>query len=185
LPVAERYRQFLFWLGRQQWFNYLGPRLFAPLDTWLYPRTHGAVVSAGPPVLPLLMLTTLGRKSGQERTVPLLYMARTEDLIVVGSNWARPRHPAWSENLLADSQCSVTTGRLTQHARARLLPPDEAEALWPTLESFCPVWRTYRERSGRTLRIFSLHYERGCTREERARGDSRNGPDPDRNRLTT
>lgn len=90
---ADRYKGFLFWLGRQDWFNWLGPRLFAPLDTWLYPRTHGVVVSAGPPVLPLLMLTTLGRISGQDRTVPLLYMRHGDALVVVGSNWARSHHP--------------------------------------------------------------------------------------------
>ena len=158
--LADRYRGVLFWLGRQDWFNWLGPRLFTPLDTWLYPRTHGAVVSAGPPVLPLLMLTTLGRLSDRDRTVPLLYMRRGDDLIVVGSNWARAHHPGWSENLLANAGCSVKIGRSTHRARARLLPADEADALWPSLEAFCPVWRTYRERSGRELRVFVLRRER-------------------------
>jgi deazaflavin-dependent oxidoreductase (nitroreductase family) len=156
LSPADRYRRFLFWLGRQAWFNWLGPRLFTPLDRWLYRWTHGAVVSAGPAVLPLLMLTTLGRVSGRDRTVPLLYMRRGDDVIVVGSNWARTRHPGWSENLLANGRCSVTIGRATHTAHARLLSADEAEALWPTLEAFCPVWRTYRERSGRELRVFEL-----------------------------
>jgi len=156
---ADYYRGFLFWLGRQDWFNWLGPRLFTPLDKWLYPRTHGAVVSAGPPVLPLLMLTTLGRVSGRDRTVPLLYMRQGDDLIVVGSNWARAHHPAWSENLLANVRCVVTIGRSTQRACAQLLPADEADALWPSLDAFCPVWRTYRERSGRALRVFVLRPE--------------------------
>ena len=146
----------LFWLGRQDWFNWLGPRVFTRLDTWLYPRAHGAVVSAGPPVLPLLMLTTSGRVSGRARTVPLLYMRRNDELIVVGSNWARTAHPAWSENLLANARCTVTLGRYTCAAHARRLPTDEAAALWPRLEAFCPVWQTYRARSGRELRVFAL-----------------------------
>jgi deazaflavin-dependent oxidoreductase (nitroreductase family) len=157
---ADHYRGFLFWLGRQDWFNWLGPRLFTPLDIRLYSRVHGALVSAGPPVLPLLMLTTLGRVSGRDRTVPLLYMLRGDDLIVVGSNWARAHHPAWSENLLANARCFVTIGRSTQRACAQLLPADEADALWPSLEAFCPVWRTYRVRSGRELRVFVLRPER-------------------------
>jgi deazaflavin-dependent oxidoreductase (nitroreductase family) len=157
--LADRYRGFLFWLGGQDWFNWLGPRVFTPLDSWLYPRKHGAVVSAGPAVLPLLMLTTWGRVSGRDRTVPLLYMRSDRDLIVVGSNWARSHHPAWSENLLANPRCTVTIGRSTCSARARRLPADEAEALWPSLEAFCPVWRTYRERSGRELRVFALRRE--------------------------
>jgi F420H(2)-dependent quinone reductase len=162
--LADRYRRFLFWLGRQAWFNWLGPRLFTPLDRWLYPRTHGAVVSAGPPVLPLLMLTTIGRVSGRGRTVPLLYMPHGHDVIVVGSNWARTRHPGWSENLLANPCCSVTIGRTTQTARARLLSAVEVAALWPTLEAFCPVWQTYRERSGRDLRVFALQQDGTLTR---------------------
>jgi deazaflavin-dependent oxidoreductase (nitroreductase family) len=105
------------------------------------------------------MLTTIGRVSGRDRAVPLLYMRHDADLIVVGSNWARARHPGWSENLLANVHCSVTLGRNTSAARARLLPPDEADALWPTLEAFCPVWRTYRDRSGRELRVFALRLD--------------------------
>ncbi len=123
---------------------------------WLYPRTHGAVVSSGPPVLPLLLLTTVGRMSGLQRTVPLLYMRRGDDLVLVGSNWARAHHPGWSENLLAGARCSVTVGRDSYPVTARLLPADEADALWPTLEAFCPVWRTYRERTPRELRVFVL-----------------------------
>jgi deazaflavin-dependent oxidoreductase (nitroreductase family) len=110
-------------------------------------------------VLPLLMLATLGRVSGRDRTVPLLYMLRGDDLIVVGSNWAPAHHPAWSENLLANARCSVTIGRSTHRACAQLLPADEADALWPKLEAFCPVWRTYRERSSRELRVFVLRPE--------------------------
>jgi deazaflavin-dependent oxidoreductase (nitroreductase family) len=156
LTLADRYRRFLFWLGRQDWFNWLGPRLFTPVDAWLYSRTHGTIVSAGPPVLPLLMLTTLGRLSGRARAVPLLYMRHGDDVLVVGSNWARTHHPGWSENLLANPTCVVKIGRSTNHACARLVPADEAEALWPRLEAFCPVWRVYRERSGRELRLFAL-----------------------------
>ena len=77
-------------------------------------------------------------------------------MVVVGSNWARTRHPGWSENLLANPRCSVTIGRAVHIARAQLLQTGEAESLWPTLEAFCPVWRTYRERSGRELRVFVL-----------------------------
>ena len=112
-------------------------------------RVHGAIVSAGPPVLPLLMLSTLRRVSGRTRTVPLLFMRRGEELIVLGSNWARRLHPRWSENLLADPRCSVTVGRSTRPARARLLSANEADAPWPTLEAFCNCRPTPRARRAR------------------------------------
>jgi choline dehydrogenase-like flavoprotein len=117
--LTDRYRGFLFWLGRQDWFNWLGPRLFTPLDTWLYPRTHGAIVSAGPPVLPLLLLTTVGRVSGRDQTVPLLYMRRADDLSARGkltsSYSARKR--SWTSKTLADS---LSSGRFQRSIRRRL-----------------------------------------------------------------
>jgi deazaflavin-dependent oxidoreductase (nitroreductase family) len=154
--AASLYRRLLFWLGRQPWFNSLGPRVFAPVDAWLYPRMHGSIVSAGPPVLPLLLLTTRGRRSGRPRSVPLLYTQLDARLIVVASNWGRRQHPAWSENLLADPRCVVQIGCRTYDVRARLLPAHAKAAVWPRLRSFCPVWEVYAEQSGRDLRVFVL-----------------------------
>jgi deazaflavin-dependent oxidoreductase (nitroreductase family) len=148
------YRAALLWLGHTRVFSWLGPRVFAPLDTWLYPRVHGAIVSAGPPVLPMLMLTTTGRSSGRPRSVPLLYLRRGDDLVLVASNWGRPRHPAWSDNLLHDPRAAVQIGRQYRAVRARLATTDEKARLWPELLAFCPVWKTYASRSGRDLRVF-------------------------------
>ena len=154
--AASSYRGFLFWLGRQRAFNWFGPRLFAPIDTWLYPRVHGAVVSAGPPVLPLLMLTTWSRRSGRAWAVPLLYLRRDDDLLVVASNWGRAKHPAWSANLLAKPTAVVQIGSVAYAVTARLLALEEKAHLWPELCDFCPVWQSYADRSGRDLRVFSL-----------------------------
>jgi deazaflavin-dependent oxidoreductase (nitroreductase family) len=154
--AAAGYRRLLFWLGRRQAFNWLGPRLFAPIDTWLYPRAHGTLVSAGPPVLPLLLLSTQGRRSGRTRAVPLLYLKRDHELVVVGSNWGRATHPAWSSNLLANPTAVVQIGAAAYCVSAHLLSEQDRAKLWPELCRFCPVWRTYAERSGRELRVFSL-----------------------------
>jgi deazaflavin-dependent oxidoreductase (nitroreductase family) len=130
--------------------------VFAPLDTWLYPRLHGAVVSAGPPVLPLLLLTTTGRTSGRPRSVPLVYLESGEAWVVVGSNWGRAAHPGWSENLLADPRALVQVGRRREEVEARLATPDEKAELWPLLVELCPVWQSYATRSGRDVRVFVL-----------------------------
>src|SRR5689334_7415494 len=89
------------------WFTWLGVHVLTPLDKLLYPRFHGRLVSAGPPILPLLFLTTTGRRSGQRRSTPLVYLADGEDLVVVGSNWGQLRHPEWSSNLLAQPHARV------------------------------------------------------------------------------
>jgi deazaflavin-dependent oxidoreductase (nitroreductase family) len=154
--ASASYRGFLFWLGHRRLFNWLGPRVLAPIDTWLYPRAHGAVVSAGPPVLPLLMLTTWGRRSGRARAVPLLYLQRADDLLVVASNWGQPKHPAWSSNLLSNPKGVVQLGEASYPVTAHLLTSEEKACLWPQLCQFCPVWQNYAAHSGRDLRVFSL-----------------------------
>jgi deazaflavin-dependent oxidoreductase (nitroreductase family) len=154
--LADAYRQLLFWLGRKPAFSWFGPRVFAPVDTWLYPRTHGTLVSTGPSVLPLLLLTTIGRRSGQQRAVPLLYMAAEDRVVVVASNWGRDKHPAWSDNLLANPAATVDIRKDRFSVGARLVTADERAELWPRLRVFCPVWEKYAERSSRDLRVFAL-----------------------------
>jgi deazaflavin-dependent oxidoreductase (nitroreductase family) len=102
------------------------------------------------------MLTTTSRTSGRIRSVPLLYMRRGNDFIVVASNWGQAQQPAWSNNLLSHPRASIQIGRDRREMQARLLAPDEKAPLWPELVAFCPVWQTYTERSGRDLRVFVL-----------------------------
>ena len=153
---SRRYRNLLMWLGHRGLFTWLGPHVFAPVDAWLYPRVHGAVVSAGPPVLPLLMLTTARPRTNKPHSVPLVYLERGTDLLVVASNWGRDRHPGWSENLLAEPSAIVQIGRRRQPVYARLATPVEKASLWPELIQLCPVWQSYEARSGRDLRVFVL-----------------------------
>jgi deazaflavin-dependent oxidoreductase (nitroreductase family) len=154
--LRRRYRSLLISLGQRRLFSWLGPRVFAPLDTWLYPRLHGAVVSAGPPVLPMLLLTTTGRTSGRPRSVPLLYLERGDAFVVVGSNWGRAWHPGWTENLLANPCAVVQVGRRREDVNAHAATPAEKAELWPLLVELCPVWQTYATWSGRDLRVFVL-----------------------------
>lgn len=130
--------------------------MFAPLDRWLYPRLRGRLVSAGLPVLPMLLLTTTGRASGRSRSAPLLYLAWRDALVVVGSNWGRARHPAWSDNLLANPRAVVQVGDRRHDVEARLATPEEQADVWPLLVQLCPVWQTYGTWSGRALRVFLL-----------------------------
>jgi deazaflavin-dependent oxidoreductase (nitroreductase family) len=139
-----------------EWFTWLGVHVLTPLDKLLYPRFHGRLVSAGPPVLPLLFLTTTGRKSGQRRSTPLVYLADGDDLVVVASNWGQRRHPQWSANLLALPHAMVEVDGRERSVGARLATPQERVRLWPKLLAEFPPYQTYANRSGRDLRIFIL-----------------------------
>jgi deazaflavin-dependent oxidoreductase (nitroreductase family) len=81
--------------------------------------------------VPALLLTTIGRKTGQPRTNGLTYCLDRGDLIVVASNGGSDRPPAWLLNLLANPRVTVRVGRRVLSATARVAGPDEQDQLWP------------------------------------------------------
>ena len=85
-------------------------RKLAPVDRQLLRRSNGRFTIFGPVGVPLLLLTTTGRKSGERREIPLTYMREGDRLFLVGSNYGQATHPAWSWNLLADPNAWVTMG---------------------------------------------------------------------------
>jgi len=101
-------------------------------------------------------LTTTGRRTGRERTNPLLYAVDGDAFIVVGSNWGQQQHPAWSSNLLADPDAVVTLGGQRIPVRATRVEGTERERLWELMRSLWPAYAQYEERSGRHIRVFRL-----------------------------
>lgn len=150
------YRTLLQRLGHFRALSWLGAHVLSPMDRWLFPRFHGRLVSVGPQVLPGLMLTTTGRRSGRARSTPLLYLERADDVVVVASNWGQRDHPAWSANLLADPRAIADSGSRRWHVSARLATADERASMWPDLLRIWPAYQTYVERSGRDVRVFIL-----------------------------
>ena len=76
--------------------------------------------------------------------------------MVVGSNFARPTHPAWTANLLARPDATITYEGRRRDVRARLLDDGEAEAIWPELLEWYPGWERYTDVTDRTFRVFEL-----------------------------
>jgi deazaflavin-dependent oxidoreductase (nitroreductase family) len=105
---------------------------------------------------PLLYLTTTGRRTGEQRTVPLLYVEDRDRLVVFASNWGKPRHPAWSTNLDADGRATVAIDGQVRRVVARRATESEAARLWPAAETIYPGYATYRRRAGRTVRVYLL-----------------------------
>lgn len=75
---------------------------------------------------------------------------------MVGSNWGQLHHPSWSANLLADPLATVQVGRERQPVRATPLQGAERDRPWERLRDVWPAYDTYRDRSGRELRMFRL-----------------------------
>ncbi|MBV8559684.1 MAG: nitroreductase family deazaflavin-dependent oxidoreductase [Acidimicrobiia bacterium] len=141
-------------------FAAAGSKIFPPIDRVLNKLTGGRLVlSAG--MVPSLVLTTTGRKTGQPRRAPMATLPTDGGFLVVGSNFGKEHHPAWTANLLANPNATVTYKGETIPVVARLLDPEQKAAVWPDLLRIWPAWTSYTERSGRDLRVFKLEPERG------------------------
>jgi deazaflavin-dependent oxidoreductase (nitroreductase family) len=149
------------WLSRQAWFGQ-SFRWLVPIDLAVARLTRGRVVTFG--AIPALLLTTTGRRSGQPRTTPLLYVPDGDAYVVAGSNWGQAHHPGWALNLCADPLATATVdGRRTPVRATRAAGP-ERERLWTLLVRTWPAYETYQQRAdGREIMLFRL--ERTARRE--------------------
>ena len=136
-------------------FLRVAPHVVPRLDRFVQRVTKGKVTLSGSQV-PSLMLHCTGAKSGQPRDVPLACMPDGDGWYVVGSNYGQEKHPAWTANLLAHPDASVTFHQRRVDVRARLLDAGEKAEVWPRLTAVWPTYDRYVERSGRDLRVFRL-----------------------------
>lgn len=141
-----------------------GSHAFAPVAKHVVPRLDRMInrVTGGRFVLsallvPSLVLTARGAKTGEPRTTPLATLPEDDgSFLVVGSNFGQPRHPAWTANLLKNPDAKVTYAGRTFDVTARLLEGDERAQAWPRLTTVWPVYDRYVEMSGHDLRVFRL-----------------------------
>lgn len=105
----------------------------------------------------MLMLTTTGARTGRRRETPLAAVPLAAGaVLVVGSNFARRNHPAWTANLLTNPHAEIRfRGELTP-VRARLLSGDERVRHWKTALEWFPAWADYDAITEGELRIFEL-----------------------------
>jgi deazaflavin-dependent oxidoreductase (nitroreductase family) len=106
--------------------------------------------------VPVLLLTTTGRRSGQPRTVPLTYFQDAEALVVVGSKRGSDVHPDWFLNLEADPDVEVQVGQEHRRLRARRATHEEESRLWPAILARAPQYGRYRARTSREIPLVLL-----------------------------
>ena len=142
-------------MAGSSWFAKVGPKVMPSLDRFTHRVTRGRVMVSRA-MLPVLVLTTTGRKSGEPRVSPLATVPFEGDFYVVGSNFGRPNHPAWSWNLLEHPDARISYQGKELPVRAELLSPQDKAATWPRLTEMWPLFDLYTQRSGRDLRVFRL-----------------------------
>lgn len=103
----------------------------------------------------MLLLTTIGARTGKRHIVPLLYLSEEGRYVVIASYGGRPQHPDWYTNLVADPEVVVQIGGRRFAATARTADPVERAALWPRIVD---AYRGYAEYQARTDREVPVVY---------------------------
>jgi F420H(2)-dependent quinone reductase len=132
-----------------------GLRWTGKLNVPLY-RASGGRLGGRIGKAPVLLLTTTGRKSGQQRTAPVVYLADGERMIVIGSNAGNARVPAWALNLKAKADAEVEVGRRRIPVRARIAEGEERADLWRKSNEQYAGFDDYEARTDRDIAVFVL-----------------------------
>ena len=108
---------------------------------------------------PLLLLTTKGAKSGEERTTPLVYSRDGDRLVIIASMGGAPKHPAWYLNLVANPDVTVEVGTEKFGAKARVANGEERERLYAQQAAAMPAFNEYAQKTTRVIPVVVLERE--------------------------
>jgi F420H(2)-dependent quinone reductase len=132
-----------------------GLRTVGKLNVPLYRLSRGRIggrVGKGP----VLLLTTTGRKSGEPRTAPVLYLADGDRYVVINTNAGNAKTPAWSLNLRADPEAEVEVRGKRAKVRARIAEGEERADLWRRHMEQYSGWDFYESKLDREIGVFVL-----------------------------
>ena len=108
----------------------------------------------------VLLLTTTGRKSGEKRTMPLIYQPYGDDYLVVASKGGAPSPPAWYLNLSEHPRVEVQIRDEVFPARARTATPEEKPDMWRTMTATWPDYDAYQRKTDREIPVVVLEPQR-------------------------
>lgn len=121
-------------------------------NTWAY-RATGGKLGARFAKSPVALLTTTGRKTGEPRVSPLIYLREQDRIVLVASRGGSDQHPMWYLNLKADPQVRVQIRNQVLHLTARDATDAERAEYWPKLEQIYPTFTDYRSWTDRVIPI--------------------------------
>lgn len=119
-------------------------------------RASGGRVAGSAAGMPVLLLTTTGRRSGKARTTPLTFLRDGGDIVVIASFGGSDVPPAWWCNLRDDPRAWVTIGRRRTAVTARVATAGEHERLWPLITHTNPGYARYQQRTARRIPVVLL-----------------------------
>ena len=131
-------------------------KLHGPAHVEAYLETDGEVGHDWRNGSPTLILTTQGRRSGEERLNALIYGMHGDDPVVVASRGGSPQHPGWYLNLRENPDVRVQIRGERFRARARVATPEERPELWEQMTGLWPDYDTYQEKTDREIPVVIL-----------------------------
>ncbi len=120
-------------------------------------RANGGKVTSGPFLgRNLLLLTTIGARSGEARLAPLVYTRDGDAIVIVASKGGAPTNPAWFLNILANPVVTVELGSETYQARASVVEGEERDRLYAAHAAEHPAFSDYEKRTSRVIPVARL-----------------------------
>jgi F420H(2)-dependent quinone reductase len=125
-------------------------KYFARAHIWVYQRTNG-LLGARLLRYPAALITTTGRKTGEKRTTPTLFLREGERVLLPASFGGRDSNPAWYHNLRENPDVHIQIRGEHLDLFARDATDDERRHYWPRLIEMYPPYRNYREATDRVI----------------------------------
>ena len=119
-------------------------------------RSSGGKRGATMAGMPVLLLTTRGRKTGKTRTVPVVSFVEGDQTYVIASMGGQPQNPAWFFNLEVHPEVEVQFGQDHWQARAEVLSAEERASIWPKITTKFPNFGEYQQKTKRVIPVIRL-----------------------------
>ena len=119
-------------------------------------RSSNGVIGGRIASSPVLLLTTTGRRSGKQRTVPLLYLMDGRNVVLVASNGGAVRHPTWWLNLQTMPEAWIRIKGIRRQVKAQQASGPEKQRLWPRLTAMYPGYKRYQAITDRDIPVVIL-----------------------------
>jgi len=148
--------RFIIWLSTNPVATWVIKHIASRLDPLIFKATNGRLTSMGPPAMPMLSMTAIGRHSGQPRSVQLACLEHAGDYLVVASAMGQQKHPAWRYNIEANPEVQIQMRGERFVARAQVLSDSEKQKVWADIRRAIPQMNVYEKRTDRNIRVFRL-----------------------------